>query len=534
MTFSHTCKRLNSIAKIGTMLVAGAICTFAQTPSHKVLSSPANYSWETFNGDYSGRRYSPLTQINNRNVQSLRLSWAFQTHSVPLKSTPLEVKGILYFTVPNHVWAVDAKTGQQVWEFRRDSEGDDIGQRGVAFYNDLIYFGTPDAHFFCLDAQNGKKIWERTIADVKFGYYISVAPLAVKGLIVLGTSGDSTNVSHFVEALDWKTGDIVWQTSTVPKPGTPEARTWPNDSAMSQGGGPAWLTGTYDAALNLIYLGTGNPHPVLAGNVRPGDNLYTCTILALNADTGAIVWYFQPSPHDTHDWDAVETPVLFDAMFKGKPRKLLAQASRNGYFFVLDRVTGKNLLTAAYVPVNWAKAIGANGTPIPDPAKMPQPDGALIHSSEDGGTDWMAPSFNPETGLFYVNAWRGYSIWYLASGGTTTIGQEHQGGGSISLVANSALLALDYQTGKIRWQRQSGKGMSSASILTTAGHLLFTADASGNLLGLDASNGQVLWHSRPGGVLNDAAPMTYEIDGIQYVLTGVDGVMYAWTLSGSL
>jgi alcohol dehydrogenase (cytochrome c) len=534
MIFSRIWQRLNNVPRIGIIVLAGAACTSAQTLSHKEPSSLANYSWETFNGDFSGRRYSPLTQINNKNVQSLRLSWALQTHSVPLKSTPLEVKGVLYFTVPNHVWAVDAKTGQQIWEFRRTSEGDDIGQRGVAFYNDRIYFGTPDAHFLCLDARDGTKIWERTIADVKFGYYISVAPLAVKGLIVLGTSGDSANVSHFVEALDWKTGNTVWRTLTVPKPGTPEARTWPNDSAMSHGGGPAWLTGTYDPELNLIYLGTGNPHPVLDGNVRPGDNLYTCTILALNADTGAIVWYFQASPHDTHDWDAVETPVLFDAMFNGKSRKLLAQASRNGYFFLLDRTTGKNLLTAPYISVNWAKEMGANGSPVPDPAKMPQPGGALIHSSEDGGTDWMSPSFNPGTGLFYVNAWHGYSIWYLSSGDTTNVGQEHQGGGSTSLVAESVLLALDYRTGKIRWQRESGKGLSSAGILTTAGHLLFTADASGNLLALDPSDGHVLWHVRPGGVLNDAAPMTYEIDGIQYVVTGVDGVMYAWTLSGSL
>lgn len=533
MTCLHIWKRLNSVAKIGTLVLVSTVSIFAQSSSSTKSVSPKDYPWITFNGDYSGRRYSPLTQINRANAKSLKLAWAFQTHSMPLKSTPLEVDGILYFTVPNQVWAVDAKTGQQIWEFRRTSEGDDIGQRGVAFYKDRIYFGTPDAHFFCLDARNGKKIWELTIADVKFGYYISVAPLAIRGLIVLGTSGDSTNVPHFVEALDWETGKIVWRTSTLPKPGTPEARTWPNDAAMSHGGGPSWLTGTYDPELNLIYLGTGNPHPVLAGNVRPGNNLYTCSILALHADTGAIAWYFQASPHDTHDWDAVETPVLFDAAWKGKPRKLLAQASRNGYFFVLDRITGKNLLTVPYVPVNWAKGIGSNGSPIPNPAKSPQPDGALIGQSEDGGTDWMAPSFNPETGLFYVNAWHGYSIWYLNSD-VADPSAEHQGGGSVALVAKSVLLALDYRTGEIRWQKQSGNGLSSASILTTAGHLLFTADGFGNLLALDSSNGNVLWHTRPGGILNDAAPMTYQLDGTQYIVTGVDGVMYAWSLTGSL
>jgi alcohol dehydrogenase (cytochrome c) len=502
-----------------------------RTPPSRIPFPPCLGSWPTFNGDYSGRRFSPLTQINQTNVQSLKLAWAFQTHAAALKSTPLEVDGILYFTVPNQVWAIDAKTGEQIWEFRRPAEGDDLGQRGVAIYKGRVYFGTTDAHFFCLDARNGKKIWEDTVADVKFGYYISVAPLIVKGLVVLGTSGDSANVPHFVEALDWETGKIVWQTFTVPKPGTAAARTWPNDYVMLHGGGPTWFTGTYDPELNLIYWGTGNPHPVLAGAGRGGANLYTSSILALNADTGKIAWYFQASPHDTHDWDAVETPVLFDAKFNGKPRKLLAQASRNGYFFVLDRVTGKNLLTIPFGAANWAMGVDANGSPIPNPAKEPQLDGALIRLAEDGGTSWMSPSFDPQTGLFYFNAWRGDSVWYLSPGGRPT---DHQGGGTIPLVASSVLLALDYQTGKIRWQWDSGKGLVGASVLTTAGDLLFTADASGNLLALDPANGHVLWHTRPGGLVDYAAPMTYQLDGTQYVVTGVDGVLYAWTLTGSL
>jgi alcohol dehydrogenase (cytochrome c) len=531
--FLHIWKRLNNLRKLGLLLLAGAGCALAQEPglAHSIRS--VSQSWPTFNGDTSGRRFSLLTQINKTNVGSLKLAWAFQTHAVTLKSTPLEVDGVLYFTVPNRVWAIDAKTGEQIWEFRRSSEGDDIGQRGVAFYNGRIYFGTPDAHFFCLDARNGTKIWEIVVADVKFGYYISVAPLVVKGMVVFGTSGDSSNVPHFVEAVDWKTGEVVWKTYTLPKPGTPAVRTWPNFAAMSQGGGPAWLSGTYDPNLNLIYVGTGNPHPVLAGGVRAGENLYTCSILALDADTGAIEWYFAASPHDTHDWDAVETPVLFDATFDGKPRKLLAQASRNGYFFVLDRKTGKNLLAVPFVPTNWSMGIDSKGSPIPNPAKEPQPDGALLQHSEDGATDWMSPSFDPEAGLFYVNAWRGYSVWYLASD-PDHLPKDHQGGGSVSLVANSVLLALDYRTGKIRWQRESGKGLSSAGILTTAGHILFTADADGNLLALDSSDGHVLWHARPGGIVDDASPMTYQVDGTQYVLTGVDGVMYAWNLMGSL
>ena len=248
----RTWKRLSRSGKLGLLLLAAAGCLTAQNATlTDSIPSPSN-SWPIFNGDYSGRRYSPLTQIDRSNVKSLKLAWAFQTHAAALKSTPLEVNGILYFTVPNEVWAIDAKTGEQVWKFHRSAEGDHLGQRGVAFYKGRVYFGTTDAHFFCLDARNGKKIWEDTVADVKFGYYLSVAPLIVKGLVVLGTSGDSANVPHFVEALDWKTGKIAWQTFTVPKPGSPEARTWPNDAAMRHGGGPAWFTGTYDPELNLI------------------------------------------------------------------------------------------------------------------------------------------------------------------------------------------------------------------------------------------------------------------------------------------
>ncbi len=528
----RTLKRLSSAGAAGLLVLASAGCLLAQNSGVKNSIPSVSDSWPTFNGDTSGRRYSTLTQIDKDNVKSLKLAWAYQTHDVMLKSTPLEIDGILYFTVPDHVWALDAKTGEKVWEFRRISHGDHLGQRGVAFYKGRIYFGTADAHLICLDARNGKQIWDVEIADVKLGYYISVAPLVVKGQIVLGTSGDSSDVPHFIEALNWETGKVIWRTDTLPKPGTPAAKTWPNDRVMSRGGAPAWITGTYDPELNLIYWGTGNPHPVLAGVVRPGDNLYTCAILALNPDTGAIVWYFQPSPHDTHDWDAVETPVLFDANFNGNPRKLLAQASRNGYFFVLDRTTGEHLLTSQFVPTNWAKGVDAAGRPVPDPAMDPQPDGALVEGSEGGGTNWMSPSWDPETGLFYVNASNGYTLWYLELG-PHNLPLNHEGGYSVHLLDKSVLLALDYRTGKVAWERKEGKGMNFSGILTTAGHLLFTGDSSGNLLALDPSNGDVLWHTRLGGPM-DPAPITYQLDGTQYVVAGVDGVMYAWSLSGSL
>ncbi|MGH9615940.1 MAG: PQQ-binding-like beta-propeller repeat protein, partial [Acidobacteriaceae bacterium] len=406
-------KRSSNTAAVKILLVVGAICLLVQNSGAQDSIPSVTASWPTFNGDYSGRRYSTLDQINRSNVKSLKLAWAFQTHSVQIKSTPIMVGGILYFSVPDKVWAVDAKTGQQVWKFDRPSNGDHLGSRGVAYYNGRIYFGTPDARLFCLDARTGKPIWNVEIASVVDGYYLSVSPLVIKGRVIVGTSGDMNNIPHWIEAVDWKSGKQIWKTSTLPEPGTAAAKTWPNDKALRQGGGSAWMSGTFDPKLNLIYWGTGNPHPVLAGGVRKGTNLYTSCILALNADTGKIVWYFVASPHDTHDWDAVETPVLFTGEFNGKPRELVAQASRNSYFFVLDRKTGKNLITSQFVPTNWAKAVAPDGSPIPDPAKEPQLAGTLVHSAEGGGTNWWSPSFDPQTGLFYVNAQEGYSLWYL-------------------------------------------------------------------------------------------------------------------------
>jgi alcohol dehydrogenase (cytochrome c) len=523
----HILKRCNRWLWLGALLATGGRSVAQHTDLTNSIAS-AGESWPTYNGDMSGRRYSTLDQINNHNVGSLTLAWAFPTHGPVLKSTPLEVDGVLYLTAPDHVWAVDAQTGQQVWSFTRVSEGNHLAQRGPAFYKDRIYFGTPDAHLICLNARNGKKIWDVVIADVKFGYYLSVAPLIIKGRVLIGTSGDQTNIPHFLEARDWETGAEVWRTDSLPKFDASEAKTWPDTKAMSRGGGPMWLSGTYDATLNLVYWGTGNPHPVLDGRGRAGENLYTCSILAINPDTGALAWYFQASPHDTHDWDAVETPVLFDDVFAGKPRKMLAQASRNGYFFVLDRETGEHLMTSQFVKTDWASGVDAKGRPVPDRAKEPQPDGALVRAATDGGTNWMAPSFDPETNLFYVDAQDGFSYWYLvldANGDP----EDHQGGGAVSLVTRSSLVAMDYKTGKIAWKRSAGEGRNAAGVLTTAGHVLFTGDVSGNVLALDPADGTVLWHTRGGGNMNNG-PMTYMLSGRQYVVTNVGDMLYAWTL----
>jgi len=514
------------------LFFAAFITLSAQELDRSLLLQPPTTTWPTYNGDYSGRRYSTLKQINKTNVSSLTLAWAFQTHSATLKSTPLEVNGALYFTTPDNVWAVDARTGHLIWHYTRPSEGDHVGHRGVAMYKDRLYFGTPDAHLICLNARNGKKIWDIEIADVRFGYYISVAPLVVKDEVIIGTSGDQADDPHFIEAIGPMTGKVIWRWNTLPDPGAPGSETWPNREALMHGGGPAWMTGTYDPDLNLIYWGTGNPHPVLAGITRPGANLYTCSIVALNADTGKLVWYYQPSPHDTHDWDAVETPVLFDAEFGGQKRKLLAQASRNGYFFLLDRETGEHLLTAPFVNMSWASGLNSKGQPIPNPEKEPKRDGSLVEAYEEGATNWMAPSFDPDTQLFYVNAQQGFTIYYLNLNENNTP-EGHQGGASSPLWSQALLVAIDYRTGRIRWSRKEEEGASHPGILTTAGHVLFTGDVSGNLLALDPEDGRTLWHVNAGAPLG-SSPMTYELDGRQYLVTAVDTVLYAWAVPQSI
>ncbi|MGH9584832.1 MAG: acido-empty-quinoprotein group A, partial [Bryobacteraceae bacterium] len=462
--------------KAAFLFFAAGVCALAQGLNPAALLKPPTQTWPTYNGDYSGRRYSTLAQINRGNVRSLALAWSFQVHSAPLKCTPLEVNGILYFSAPDNVWAVDARTGREIWHFDRPSKGDHIGSRGVAMYRNRLYFGTPDAHLICLDARDGKQIWDIRIADVKFGYYLALAPLVVKNQIIVGTSGDSSDVRHFLEALDPVTGKTIWRWYSTPAPGTAAARTWPNAQAMEHGGGPMWLTGTYDPELNLIYWGTGNPHPVLAGTERPGANLYTCTIVALNAGTGKLVWYYQTSRHDTHDWDSVETPVLFDAEFGGKPRKLLAQAARNGYFFLLDRTNGKHLLTAPFVPTDWASGINAEGQPIPNPKMEPRADGSLVEAGPTGATNWNAPSFDPQTRLFYVNGDVGFTAFYLTLGANGKP-EGHQGGAETPLVSHAFLEAIDYRTGKIRWKRREESAAAGhPGILTTAGRLLITSD----------------------------------------------------------
>jgi alcohol dehydrogenase (cytochrome c) len=497
-----------------------------------LLKPPAD-AWPTYNGDYSGRRYSSLSQINVKTASRVTLAWAFQTNEsdFPIKSTPLLLNGILYFTIPDEVWAVDARSGRQLWHYRYPHQGGFyIGQRGVGMYKNSLYFMSNDAHLICLDARTGKPRWTVEVADSKLGFFSTIAPLVIHNHVLVGVSGDFYDLNGFVRSYDPESGKVQWQWNSVPKRGEPGSESWPaKGSAITHGGGMTWMSGTYDPDLNLTYWGIGNPNHTMYGGDRLGNNLFTCSIVAINPDTGKMKWYFQVSPHDTHDWDATEVPVLVDADFRGRPQKLLLQASRNGYFFVLNRVTGKNLITVPFVNINWSLGVDSGGHPIRNPEKDPSQSGVLVSPASDGATNWRSPSFDAQTGLFYVSAVQSYSLFFHLTT-NKAVGYE---GKDFNMWAHSYLEAIDYQTGKIRWKVDLGSGESGAGILTTAGGILFTADVHGNLLILDAATGDVLWHAYGGGAVADS-PITYELDGRQYLLMGVHGVLYAFALPESV
>ena len=511
-------------------LCAGALlfvasCCFSACPAllaaqdlenAQLLHPPAD-SWPLYHGDYSGERHSRLTQITPQNVGDLGLSWAFQTQQITdIKSSPLLVDGVLYFTVPDNVWAVDALSGHMIWHYyRKSTKGLHIGHRGVGMYKGWLYFTTPDDHLIALNAKDGTVVWDKVFADVDRGYWSTMSPLVVGNHVIVGVSGDFDNLPGYLRSLDAETGETQWQWDSTPPAGTPDSPT----------GGMTWMTGTYDPALNLVYWGTGNPTPVLNGRPRPGNDLYTCSIVALNPDTGKLVWAFQPSPHDTHDWDAVETPVLVDGEFHGRPRKMLMQASRNGYFFVLDRVTGKDLLTTTFGPVNWSLGVDANGEPIPNPEKEPAPDGRLIAPDEGGLTNFRAPSFDPRTGLFIVDAHPSYSIYFAKPAD----GAYGWAGADYGLWGKGVIEAIDYQTGKIRWRHDVGAGGSGAGVLTTDSGITFTGDGEGNVLALDTATGKTLWHAGTGSPMR-SSPICYELDGREYIVTGSGSDLFAWAL----
>jgi alcohol dehydrogenase (cytochrome c) len=505
------------MAASALIAIASSSLIRAQGADEQMLVHPPVDTWPSYHGDYSGRRHSSLSQITPQNVKNLALAWAFQTERVAqIKSSPLLVDGILYFTVPENVWAVDARSGHLIWHYTYPrSPVEHIGHRGVAMYKGYLFFLSPDAHLVSLNSKDGTVRWQVEVGDATKGYWTSMAPLIVGNHALIGVSGDFDNLSGYIRSIDPETGATQWQWNSTPPAGSPNQTT----------GGMTWMTGTYDPDLNLLYWGTGNPTPVLNGSTRPGDDLYTCSIVALNPDTGKLVWSFQVSPHDTHDWDAAETPVLVDGEFHGETKKMLMQTSRNGYFFVLDRANGKSLLTVPFGPVNWSLGVDKQGRPIPNPAKEPAPDGRLIAPDEGGMTNYRSPSFDTRNRLFIVSAHPSYGIYFAKPAD----GVYGWAGADYGVWGRGVIEAIDYQTGKVRWSHELGSGRSEAGVLTTDSGLTFTADSMGNFLALDSSDGKTLWHAGSGSKIQ-TSPITYELDGRQYLLTSSGSVLFAWAL----
>jgi len=524
--------------RISTKILVASALLVATAESQSLkpykLMEPPTDTWPMYNGDYSGRRFSTLNRINDSNISSLSLAWVYRVNvsgggfGGSIKATPLLVDGVLYFTLPDHAWAIDARTGREAWHFAWESEGGiHIGSRGAAAYGNWLYFETPDCNLVSLNLKDGKKRWQTPICDLDQMYFGTVAPLVINNHVITGVSGDDLDIPGYIESHDPETGALQWRWYTHPQPGDPEAKTWPGIEAMLHGGGMTWGSYTYDPELNLLYFGTGNPQPVISGKGREGDNLYTECIIALNPDTGKLAWYFQASPHDTHDWDANEAPVLIDGEINGQKRKLVAQASRNGYFFVLDRITGKNIITTPFAKANWAKGLDAKGQPIPNPAKMPQQDGALVSPNQAGAANWPSPSFSPATGLFYVNATDAYSVYYIYDNDPKPEGWAGNDRGGWS---QSSLRAIDYKTGKIKWSHTwEGTGGPRSGVLSTAGNLVFAGDPSNNLVAVNATTGRPLWHTNLGAGMSNA-PITFELDGTQYLVVGAGDSLFGFAM----
>ncbi|MDP9169673.1 MAG: acido-empty-quinoprotein group A [Acidobacteriota bacterium] len=544
----------------------------AQMLDPTLLAKPLGDSWPTYSGDYSGKRYSNLKQINRTNVKNLTLAWTSRVtagsgggagggggrgggggaqtivggegsdmgatpggfgNSANIRASILQINGTLYLSAPDNAWAVDARDGHELWHyFWKTKGGTHIGNRGMAMWGNWLYMETPDDYLVCLDAATGRERWHKEIANFNQQYFSTMAPIVVGNHVLIGT-GNDLDEPGYVQARDPETGDIQWTYYTVPmKKGDPGLETWGSLDGAKHGAGNVWIPGSYDPATNLYIFGTGNPSPAYTNPPsRAGDNLYTCSIVAINVNTGQMAWYYQLNPHDTHDWDSTETPILVDGDFAGKPRKMVLHADRNGYFYVLDRLTGEHLLTSKFSEAaNWAKSLNAKGQPVRDIEKDSTVPGSLVSPNNGGATNWPPPSYSPETGLFYVPTNDAYAVYYLTEtdprGAMGLGGKEEDGLGSLG----SYLTAIDYKTGKVAWRHKyPGTGGNLGNgMLTTAGRLLFAGDAGGNLVSYDPANGRILWHSHVGGVSN--APETYMLDGHQYVLVAAGDSLFAFNL----
>jgi alcohol dehydrogenase (cytochrome c) len=510
----------------------------AQVPAERLQAARADSaSWLTYSGDLGGQRYSPLRQINARNVGALRPAWIYQAMTPGvIQASPLVVDGIMYLTeFQGHVVALDARSGRVLWRYGQVlpeqllTLGFGPTNRGVAIIDSTLFVGAPDARLVALDARSGAVRWIAPVADNALGYAITAAPLAVGQLVIVGISGAEAGIRGFLDAYDARTGERRWRFYTIPGAGEPGVDTWGGESYRT-GGGSTWVTGSYDPELNLLYWGTGNPGPLWNGDSRPGDNLYTCALVALDAATGALRWHFQFTPHDTHDWDATEIPVLLDGVVKGTRRRLVTMANRNGFYYVLDRVTGEYLSGTPYIQQTWASGLDAKGRPIVRPNSAPTPEGTDVTPNLHGATNWFSPSYSPRTGLFYV-ASRQMSSRYYKYPVSYTPGHYFLGGGESEYGGDSArgaVKALDPTTGAVRWSFPLFSP-PWAGLLSTGGNLVFGGTNEGVFYALDATSGNPLWHFQTGAVIN-ANPVSFAAEGKQYVAIAAGSTLQVFGL----
>lgn len=494
------------------------------------------HNWFTYSGTYAAERFSLLDQIDRDNVADLRVEWVYQTAPGLVETTPVVVDGIMYLTEPpSTVTALDARTGRRLWRWDANvpSQTLNIGfprvNRGVAVLDSTVYVGTLDARLVALDAESGVERWSTVVADNAIGFAMTGAPLAIDGAIVVGVAGAEAGIRGFLDAYDPASGERIWRTYIVPEPGEPGSETW-EGNAWEHGGGSTWLTGSYDPELNLIYWGTGNPAPDWNGDVRPGDNLYTCSLIAVDADTGEMRWHFQFTPHDVHDWDATEIPVLVDLEWEGVPRKLVVMANRNAFYYVLDRESGEFLHGQEYSKQTWAEGLDENGRPIVLPDTEPTAEGTLVWPSLQGATNWFSPSYSPMTELLYVPVRHMGAIYYKAAAEYEP-GRPYMGGGEQALAGDDAwgyVKALDVRTGELRWEHRVLSPLWNG-VMATAGGVVFGATNEGNFFALDADSGALLWDFQAGAPAR-SNPSAFALDGRQRVVMHAGNAVFVLSL----
>jgi alcohol dehydrogenase (cytochrome c) len=527
------------------------------TPQRLLHPSSEPQNWLTFAGSYSSQHYSLLNQITSDNAHDLELKWVFQARWLdPYETTPLVVNGILFTMEGDDVVALDATTGRLFWIYRYTPSPEArlcCGRisRGLAILGNTLYMAAVDAHLVAIDAKTGTPLWDTKVAETTSGYTMTIAPLVVHDKVIVGVAGGEYGIRGFVAAYDAHYGKEAWRFYSTAAPGEPGGDTWGGDS-WKHGAGSVWLTGSYDPSNNLLYWGIGNAGPDYNGDVRPGDNLYTCAMVALDADTGKLKWHYQANPHNEFDWDAVQTPVLASIQWKGQPRKVILWANRNGFYYVLDRGTGEFLLGTPFVRQNWNAGFDAHGRPIMRPNAKSSAEGTEIFPDNQGGTNWFNPSFDPATGLFYVNAREGYSTVFVKGDQDYEEGARYDGRGHITSArpaltvgANeekyTAVRALDPQTGSLRWQYKLNTGNSlhtfegwqtnagASGILTTASNVLFTGSREGYFIALNAKDGTLLWKADLGGPML-MGPVTYSVEGKQYVAINAGNNLFVFGL----